>query len=220
MPLRRSGLTERLSIFCSRRGPSVPTKAALGGGLPKGAAASPIDGASFMLRNGRPGLGDSTAALRCGALAQPLLLSPAQRGALWVFRSSCASRASRRWRRKGMSSWRPSTSASSRCIRRSSRSSARPTWRRSRRSCWARSCWPLENLQRPEILFPALKELGRRHAGYGTKPEHYSAVGAALLDTFAIYLGGAWTPEVKQAWVEAYGAISSLMLEGASRPAS
>lgn len=41
-------------------------------------------------------------------------------------------------------------------------------------------------------------------------------MGAALLDTFSIYLGEAWTPEVKQAWVEAYGAISSLMLEGAN----
>jgi hemoglobin-like flavoprotein len=41
-------------------------------------------------------------------------------------------------------------------------------------------------------------------------------VGAALLDTFALHLGEAWTPEVKEAWVEAYGAISSLMLEGAN----
>jgi nitric oxide dioxygenase len=74
----------------------------------------------------------------------------------------------------------------------------------------------VENLRRPQALFPALKDLGRRHAGYGAKPEHYGAVGAALLDTFAIYLGEAWTPEVKEAWVEAYGAISSLMLEGAN----
>jgi hemoglobin-like flavoprotein len=52
--------------------------------------------------------------------------------------------------------------------------------------------------------------------GYGAKPEHYGAVGAALLDTFGLHLGEAWTPEVKEAWVEAYGAISSLMLEGAN----
>ena len=29
------------------------------------------------------------------------------------------------------------------------------------------------------------------------------------------YLGDAWTPDVKQAWVDAYGAITELMLEGA-----
>jgi hypothetical protein len=30
----------------------------------------------------------------------------------------------------------------------------------------------VENLRRPRVLFPALKDLGRRHAGYGAKPEH------------------------------------------------
>lgn len=74
----------------------------------------------------------------------------------------------------------------------------------------------VENLRRPQVLFPALKDLGRRHADYGAKPEHYGAVGVALLDTFAVYLGEAWTPELKEAWVEAYGAILSLMLEGAN----
>jgi methyl-accepting chemotaxis protein len=49
----------------------------------------------------------------------------------------------------------------------------------------------VENLRRPEVLFPVLKDLGRRHAGYGAKPEHYRAVGAALLDTFAVCLGDA-----------------------------
>ena len=70
----------------------------------------------------------------------------------------------------------------------------------------------VENLRRPDVLGPVLKDLGRRHAGYGAKAEHYGAVGAALLETFSAYLGEAWTPEVKQAWVEAYGAISGLML--------
>jgi nitric oxide dioxygenase len=74
----------------------------------------------------------------------------------------------------------------------------------------------VENLRRPDVLGPVLKDLGRRHAGYGAKPEHYGVVGAALLETFAVYLGAEWTPDVKQAWVEAYGAISSLMLEGAN----
>jgi len=36
-----------------------------------------------------------------------------------------------------------------------------------------------------------------------------------LLKTFESYLGSGWTPEVKQAWVDAYGAIAKFMLSGA-----
>src|SRR4029434_8962243 len=32
-------------------------------------------------------------------------------------------------------------------------------------------------------LVPAIADLGRRHAGYGVRPEHYDPVGAALLWT-------------------------------------
>ena len=40
-------------------------------------------------------------------------------------------------------------------------------------------------------------------------------MGSALLTTFEQYLGDKWTPDVKQAWVDAYGAISQIMLNGA-----
>lgn len=76
----------------------------------------------------------------------------------------------------------------------------------------------VENLRHPDALYPALREMGRRHAGYGTKPEHYEAVGGALLETFSDFLGPEWTPEMKDAWVDAYAAIASLMLEGSGSP--
>ncbi|MEM7759592.1 MAG: globin domain-containing protein [Cyanobacteria bacterium P01_A01_bin.40] len=47
-------------------------------------------------------------------------------------------------------------------------------------------------------------------------PEHYPLVGNALLETFEQYLGEKWTPSVKQSWVEAYNAITELMLDGAN----
>jgi hemoglobin-like flavoprotein len=62
-----------------------------------------------------------------------------------------------------------------------------------------------------EKLASILKELGRRHASYGVRPEHYPMVATALLETFALYLGGAWTRELNDAWTEAYGAIVALM---------
>ncbi|MEM7770458.1 MAG: globin family protein [Cyanobacteria bacterium P01_A01_bin.37] len=73
----------------------------------------------------------------------------------------------------------------------------------------------VENLRNPEVLTKALGGLGARHVKYGALPDHYPLVGNSLLKTFDQYLKEDWTPEVKQAWVDAYGAITALMLEGA-----
>ncbi|PZD75141.1 Bacterial hemoglobin [Acaryochloris thomasi RCC1774] len=73
----------------------------------------------------------------------------------------------------------------------------------------------IQNLRNPEILGDALEGLGARHVKYGALPQHYPLVGNSLLKTFEQYLGKDWTPEVKQAWVDAYGAISETMLAGA-----
>ncbi|MEM1278509.1 MAG: globin domain-containing protein [Cyanobacteria bacterium P01_H01_bin.152] len=73
----------------------------------------------------------------------------------------------------------------------------------------------IENLRRPGDLTNALKGLGARHVKYGALPEHYPLVGNTLLKTFEQYLGSEWTPDVKQAWVDAYGLITEVMLDGA-----
>ena len=72
----------------------------------------------------------------------------------------------------------------------------------------------IENLENPDVLTGALKQLGARHVRYGVREEHYAMVGGALLDTFERHLGAAWTPEVKQAWTEAYGVVAGIMREG------
>jgi len=73
----------------------------------------------------------------------------------------------------------------------------------------------VENLRKPEVLSKSLKGLGARHVKYGALPEHYPLVGNSLLKTLGQYAGEAWTPDLKEAWTGAYGAISELMLEGA-----
>ncbi|MEL6777327.1 MAG: globin family protein [Cyanobacteria bacterium J06597_16] len=73
----------------------------------------------------------------------------------------------------------------------------------------------VENLRKPEVLSKSLKGLGARHVKYGALPAHYPLVGNSLLKTLGEYAGNAWTPELKSAWTDAYGAITSLMLEGA-----
>ncbi len=78
----------------------------------------------------------------------------------------------------------------------------------------------VENLKKPGALTEALKGLGARHVKYGALPEHYPLVGNSLLKTFEQYLGSDWTPETKQAWVNAYGLITEVMLDGADYSAT
>ena len=63
----------------------------------------------------------------------------------------------------------------------------------------------------PAIL-PAASALAKRHVGYGAKPQHYPVVGSALLWTLEKGLGGAWTPDVAEAWTAAYGTLSGYMI--------
>ncbi len=71
------------------------------------------------------------------------------------------------------------------------------------------------NLRDPDALTTNLKALGARHLTYGTIKEHYPLVGSTLLKTMSFYLAQDWTPQVEQAWIDAYDAIRSIMLEGA-----
>ena len=66
-----------------------------------------------------------------------------------------------------------------------------------------------------ESILPAASALAKRHVSYGAKPEHYPAVGGALLWTLEKGLGEAWTPAVAAAWTAAYGTLSSFMISEA-----
>jgi hemoglobin-like flavoprotein len=76
------------------------------------------------------------------------------------------------------------------------------------------------SLERLDALRSAVKDLGRRHEGYGVKEEHYQSVGTALLWTLEQGLGGKFTPEVEEAWAETYGALTALMKDGAASEAA
>ena len=66
-------------------------------------------------------------------------------------------------------------------------------------------------LNRPQQLIPALESLGRRHAGYGVRDEHYSTVGSALLLTLEAMLQEHFTPEVRAAWTALYEVVSTTL---------
>jgi nitric oxide dioxygenase len=67
----------------------------------------------------------------------------------------------------------------------------------------------LSNL--PSIL-PVASALAKRHVGYGARPEHYTAVGEALLWTLARGLGTQWNHQVADAWTAAYATLSGYMI--------
>ena len=74
----------------------------------------------------------------------------------------------------------------------------------------------VKGLEHPAQLRGAIEALGRRHAGYGVRDEHYTTVGEALLWTLEQGLGAAFTPDVRVAWGDAYGWLAFVMREAAA----
>ncbi|MDH5671645.1 MAG: globin domain-containing protein [Myxococcales bacterium] len=73
----------------------------------------------------------------------------------------------------------------------------------------------VDHLEDAPWLSETLGAMGAKHLEYEVTDEMYGWVGESLLATLAEVAGEAWTDEVAQAWTDAYGAISSLMLAGA-----
>jgi len=73
------------------------------------------------------------------------------------------------------------------------------------------------NLDRLDDIVPAVEALGERHARYGVEDSQYATVGEALIWTLQKGLGDAFTPETRQAWIEVYGLLSSVMQNAAHR---
>ncbi|WP_410499935.1 globin family protein [Chitinibacter sp. S2-10] len=60
-------------------------------------------------------------------------------------------------------------------------------------------------------LVPVLHKLADRHVQYGVSPSHFTPVGNALLWTLKQGLGEAWTPELRQAWVDVFRVMADTM---------
>ena len=76
------------------------------------------------------------------------------------------------------------------------------------------------SLDRLQDILPAIQQMGRRHAGYGVRDEHYDTVAGALLWTLGKGLGDGFTPEVESAWVSVYGVLASAMKSGSMEQAA
>ena len=73
----------------------------------------------------------------------------------------------------------------------------------------------VDNLHDEETLLPAAKDLAIRHVDYGVTADQYESVGAALIETLTQLLGPAFSEEDKQAWLDTYTKLSSVMVKAA-----
>jgi hemoglobin-like flavoprotein len=62
-----------------------------------------------------------------------------------------------------------------------------------------------------DCLLPPLAALAKRHTGYGVEDRHFDSVGDALLWAMTDVLGDAFTPDLRDAWAQAYAMVSSVM---------
>jgi nitric oxide dioxygenase len=77
--------------------------------------------------------------------------------------------------------------------------------------------WSLDNL--PPLL-AVVDSLGRRHAGYGVRDDHYATVGEVLLWTLERGLGERFTPATRDAWANAYALLSGRMMAATTAEAA
>jgi NAD(P)H-flavin reductase/hemoglobin-like flavoprotein len=70
----------------------------------------------------------------------------------------------------------------------------------------------VQMIDQPDELIPFLEQLGRDHRKFGVVAEHYEALGESLFTAIGTTAGpSVWTPEVRDAWVDAYAVASTAM---------
>ena len=73
----------------------------------------------------------------------------------------------------------------------------------------------VRSLHAPASILPAVTALAVKHVQYGVAPVHYTYVGNALLRTLKKGLGEQFTPELRDAWTEAFRLLAGIMKEAA-----
>jgi hemoglobin-like flavoprotein len=68
------------------------------------------------------------------------------------------------------------------------------------------------NIDRLEELGPVVERIAQKHVALNILPEHYPAVGRALIGALGDVLGQAATEEVVAAWTEAYQFLAQLLM--------
>jgi hemoglobin-like flavoprotein len=67
-------------------------------------------------------------------------------------------------------------------------------------------------LDKREMFQSIISHSGRQHAQFGAKPLHFAAFGDALIWGLEQQFGAAFTPEMKEAWIELYDDVQREMM--------
>ena len=70
-----------------------------------------------------------------------------------------------------------------------------------------------------DTAVPYLRQLGQDHRKFSVEPDHYPAVGQALLTTLEHFLRDDWTPQLAADWTAAYTLVADVMLGAAEASA-
>ena len=69
------------------------------------------------------------------------------------------------------------------------------------------------NIDNLEVLSAAVEKMAASHVGANVKPEHYPIVGECILEAIGKVLGEAATPEIVEAWSEAYFFLADILIK-------
>ncbi|GGF77723.1 flavohemoprotein [Paracoccus acridae] len=70
-----------------------------------------------------------------------------------------------------------------------------------------------QNIENLSVLGAAVERIAQKHIGYAILPEHYPFVAEALVGAMEEVLGDAATPDILQAWGEAYWFLADFLIE-------
>jgi hemoglobin-like flavoprotein len=71
----------------------------------------------------------------------------------------------------------------------------------------------VEGLNHPQIIIPAIQDLGRRHNEYGVTPEQYKIFGECLISTIEDEMANDFNSATKKAWQKLYDILADEMKE-------
>lgn len=69
-----------------------------------------------------------------------------------------------------------------------------------------------KNIDNPAVLGAAVERIAHKHTGFAIQPAQYDIVGHHLLETIKELAPDAATPEVIDAWAQAYGALANIFI--------
>ncbi|MDA9556924.1 NO-inducible flavohemoprotein [Vibrio sp.] len=69
-----------------------------------------------------------------------------------------------------------------------------------------------KNIDDLSPLKSAVERIAHKHTSFHIQPEHYAVVGHNLIETFRELLGDAFTPDIEEAWGQAYQVLADIFI--------